>query len=90
MTNPIATEDHTLIGKVHTCTMRMTELARTIERLHPESPSRQLSIEAYCEIKRFASTCRDSIVCRETRKLANFFLRTARKPVDNSGNPVIK
>ncbi len=84
------TEDQTLIGKVHSYTMRMTDLARTIERLHPESPSRKLSIDQYCEAKHFAAICRDAIVCRETRKQANFYLRTAGKPVDNSGNPVIK
>ena len=86
----MTTEDQTLIGKVHSYTMRMTDLARTIERLHPESPSRKLSIDQYCEAKHFAAICRDSIVCRETRKLANFYLRTAGKPVDNAGNPVIK
>ena len=82
-------EDNNLIGKTHSYTMRMTDLARTIMRLHPESPSRVTAINEYMHCRTSARICRDAIVCRETRKLANFWLRTAGKPVDNAGNPII-
>jgi hypothetical protein len=91
MTNPImTTEDSQLIGKTQTYTIRMTDLARTIMRLHPSSPSRVTAIDEYKQCRTAARICRNSIVCRETRKLANFWLRTAGKPWDNSGNPLIK
>lgn len=82
-------EDNHLIGKTHSYTMRMTDLARTIMRLHPESPNRVTAINDYMHCRTAARICRDAIVCRETRKLANFWLRTAGKPVDNAGNPII-
>jgi hypothetical protein len=88
-TQAMKDQDHKMIGAAHSYTMRMTELAKTIMSLHPTSPNRVDAINDYMYFRTAARICRDAIVCREKRKLANFFLRTAGKPVDNAGNPII-
>ena len=88
-TNDQQNEDARMLGLVHARTMRMTDLSRTIERLHLSSPGRQLSIEQYLLAKSSAKIARDSIVSREDRKHATWLIRTAKRPVNNDGSFVV-
>ena len=81
--------DNQLLGKVHTQTMRMSELAKTIMRLHPTSESRTKCIKEYYDLLRSSKTVRDQIVSRDSRKTATWCIRTASKPVDNTGKQII-
>ena len=85
MTNEI---DSKLLGKVHSQTCRINELASTIMRLHPTSEARAKCIKEYYDLLRSSKTVRDQIVGREDRKTATWFIRTAQKPVDNCGNQI--
>jgi hypothetical protein len=80
--------DNQLLGKVHTQTMRMSDLASTIMRLHPSSENRAKCIKEYYDLLRSSKTVRDQIVSRENRKTATWCIRTASKPVDNCGNQI--
>lgn len=81
--------DKKLLGKVHTQTMRMSELAKTIMRLHPTSESRTKCISEYYDLLLNSRLVRDLIVSRADRKTATWFIRTASKPVDNTGKQII-
>jgi hypothetical protein len=81
--------DNRLLGKVHSQTCRMNELANTIMRLHPTSESRTKCIKEYYDLLRSSKTVRDQIVGRDSRKTATWFIRTTNKPVDNCGNQII-
>jgi hypothetical protein len=76
------------LGEVHSLTCRMGDLARTIMRLHPDSPSRAASIKEYEESRAKAKATRDSITDNDDRKTATWLIRTAGKPVDNTGRPI--
>lgn len=80
--------DNKLLGKVHSQTMRMSDLARTIMRLHPSSENRASSIKEYYDLLRSSKTVRDQIVGRESRKTATWLIRTVGKPVNNDGSPI--
>ena len=74
--------DHQCLGEVHSLTMTMSDLARTIDRLHPDSPSRVTALEAYTTAKAKAKAFRDAITKdTEDRKTATWLLRTCRKPL---------
>ena len=82
------TETRNPLGEVHSLTCRMGDLARTIERLHPDSPSRATAIKEYESSRAKAKAIRDSITETSDRKEATWFIRTAGKPVDNTGRPI--
>lgn len=77
--------DKRAIGVVHSNTVRMNEVARTIMRLSEESPNRQKAIEEYKKLRDDAVKARNSLKDKEWRKQANFDLRTVIKPYDNTG-----
>jgi len=85
-TNPMTTNNP--LGTVHTLTMRMCDLANLIMKLHPESPSRLSCITEYKSSNAKAKAIRDTITDIDDRKTATWFIRTAKKPVDNCGNPI--
>jgi hypothetical protein len=77
------------IGIVHSSSVRMSQLSRSIMHLHPESPSRAACIKEYIDLLTSMKVARDHITDVENRKLANFLIRTVCKPVNNDGSPVI-
>jgi hypothetical protein len=81
--------DNKLLGKVHSQTMRMSDLSRTIMRLHFSSEGRASSIKEYYDLLRSSKTVRDQIVGRESRKTATWLIRTVCKPVNNDGSQII-
>lgn len=80
--------DSKLLGKVHSKTVRMSQLASTIMRLHPTSENRAKCITEYYDLLQNSRLVRDMIVGRAERKTATWFIRTAQKPVDNCGNQI--
>ena len=84
-------EDNTTkpLGEVHSLTCRMADLARLIMKLHPDSLSRLSCVIEYKDCKAKAKAIRDTITNIEDRKTATWFIRTAAKPVDNTGKPII-
>lgn len=77
-------------GEIHAKTSRMGDLARTIERLHPQSEARSRCIEEYVslrkECRKLLPTITDESIYAECR----FLMRTCKKPTDNTGAPVIR
>lgn len=85
----MTTEDNNPLGTVHSLTCRMSALASLIMKLHPDSPSRLSCITEYNSCKAKAKAARDTIKPNtEDRKTATWFIRTAQKPVDNTGKPI--
>ena len=76
------------IGQVYALTISMSELARTIERLHPDSPARAAALAQYKQQKAEAKALRDGITDIEDRKLATWSIRTANRPVDATGKAI--
>lgn len=90
-TQPMTTKDNTTnaLGEVHTLTIRMGDLAKLIMKLHPDSLSRLSCVIEYKSCKAKAKTARNTIRNSEDRKTATWLIRTATKPVDNTGKPII-
>lgn len=78
------------IGIIHCNTVRMQSLSHTIERLHPDSPSRANAIAEYIKLRDEAKACLKQItIGTDDRAMGRFYLRTVRKPTDNLGNSLV-